>query len=687
MKCCWIILTLSILILFASPCPAQEASPPASGDQKATDYGSAAQLDEIVVTASKLPQTAGNVTQKVDIISEKKLDEIVLENRNLAEALQYEPGIFINVLSRKDANWGSYGGLGTKYNTYLLDGLPIDSFVDPAALDPWALARIETQKGPASVLYPNYLSQDFAGNQSPLAGTTNFILKERTEDPQTRASLDYGSYNTVTGHGVGRYRVGNLHFYVGGFGEMSDYTQFGTEGSWLQTVQKPAYNQEKVYGRATYYFGGAENHKLSIFANQMWHDGDMGRPNRPYDYAYSIANANYTNEINNNLTLQVKGGYRNYDRSWGEDNYPASLSSQSNNGVEQNIVPLDASLSIKHFGNNLLTIGSDFQYGTYQTYSTPVGGNRSIGNDANAYQSGIYLQEEYYWESWIFRAGGRYNMSWQNYSLIGGSTPGVSSKSWDKPIWSAGLRYNFTEDLSAYGNAGSSFVVPGIKAVGGTLSPQDFGVPGKNGQIANPNLSPETGLGSDLGIDYQLFKNVKLGVRGFANFLDNAIVTNEVSVNPSQSMDVNAGGATSYGVEFEIKHRLLPWLQWFGNYTYTHARLSNSNKPDSDDVEIPFVPAQMGNVGVIVEFPKNFTGSLYVHIAGTIYDSDSRSTRVKFDPYEVLNMKLTKVLTQTDKHYLDLHLDLYNLTNNRYKMPWAFENAGFSAAGGMEFRF
>ena len=152
-------------------------------------------------------------------------------------------------------------------------------------------------------------------------------------------------------------------------------------------------------------------------------------------------------------------------------------------------------------------------------------------------------------------------------------------------------------------------------------------MPGKNGQIANPNLSPETGLGSDLGVDYQLFKDVKLGVRGFANFLDNAIITNEVSVNPSQSMDVNAGGATSYGVEFEIKHRLLPWLQWFGNYTYTHARLSNSNKPDSDNVEIPFVPANMGNVGVIVEFPKNFPAALYLHVAGTIYDSDSKSNR------------------------------------------------------------
>ena len=88
------------------------------------------------MTASKLPKTKGNVTQKVDTITQKALDEIALKDRNIAEALQYEPGIFVNALSRNDANWGSYGGLGPKHNSYLLDGLPIDSFVDPMALDP-----------------------------------------------------------------------------------------------------------------------------------------------------------------------------------------------------------------------------------------------------------------------------------------------------------------------------------------------------------------------------------------------------------------------------------------------------------------------------------------------------------------------------------------------------------------------
>jgi iron complex outermembrane recepter protein len=424
----------------------------------------------------------------------------------------------------------------------------------------------------------------------------------------------------------------------------------------LHILDNPEYSKLKLFGRATYYFGGEENHKLSIFGNQSWHDGNVGRPNRKFDNNYSIVNANYYNEINNYVAAQVKAGYRNYDRTWTEDNFP-NLSLNSNNGVEQKIFPADASLSIKHLENSLLTLGSDFQYGTYRTFSMPVAQRMLLGNDANAHQSGIYLQEEYYWYNWILRAGGRYNWSWQNYNLIGGTVPAIDDQSWNKPLWSAGARYNFSDDLSFYGNAGSSFLVPGIKSIGGTLRPEDVGVPGKNGQLPNPSLSPETGLGNDLGIDYQPVKDVKLSLRRFGNMLDNAIITNRVSNDPSQSIDVNAGSATSYGVGFEVKHRLLSWLQWFANYTYTHSRVGNDIYADQDGTQIPFVPESMGNVGVILDFPKNFSAALHVHVSGAIYDSDSKSGRQKFDPYEVLNMKLTKVLTQTDARYLDLHLD------------------------------
>jgi outer membrane receptor protein involved in Fe transport len=128
-------------------------------------------LNEVVVTASKTLQNKGNVTQKIDVISFRELKGIISGNRNVAEAIQYLPGNAVSVLSRNDANWGTYGGVGPKYSTYMLQGLPIDAFVDPMGIELNAVDRIEVQRGPASVLYSNYLSQDFAGNQCPLSGT------------------------------------------------------------------------------------------------------------------------------------------------------------------------------------------------------------------------------------------------------------------------------------------------------------------------------------------------------------------------------------------------------------------------------------------------------------------------------------------------------------------------------------
>ncbi|ROQ92246.1 hypothetical protein [Desulfosoma caldarium] len=51
-------------------------------------------IEPVVVTASKVPRTAGNVTQKVDILESKDLSVIVSGHRNLADYLIYQPGVF-----------------------------------------------------------------------------------------------------------------------------------------------------------------------------------------------------------------------------------------------------------------------------------------------------------------------------------------------------------------------------------------------------------------------------------------------------------------------------------------------------------------------------------------------------------------------------------------------------------------
>ncbi|HNW52432.1 MAG TPA: TonB-dependent receptor plug domain-containing protein, partial [Prolixibacteraceae bacterium] len=186
------------------------------------------QLGKIVITAGKTPQQVSEITQKVDIVTQKQMEQIIQGKRNIAELIQYLPGASVKALSRNDASWGAYGGIGPKYSTYMLQGLPIDGFVDPMSMESMAFQRIEVQRGPASVLYPNYLSQDFAGNQCPLAGTINLIPKENISAPRSMFSLNYGSYQTINGQLYHEQKFGKTKAFAGCSYEKSNYTNYGS---------------------------------------------------------------------------------------------------------------------------------------------------------------------------------------------------------------------------------------------------------------------------------------------------------------------------------------------------------------------------------------------------------------------------------------------------------------------------
>jgi outer membrane receptor protein involved in Fe transport len=639
-------------------------------------------MDPVLVTATKAAQPEKIITQKQDVIYNEEFDQYVFPNRNISEILKYQPGNFVNPLSRNDANWGSYGGLGPKYSVQLLDGLPIDSFVDDMSLDPWAFDRAEIQRGPAAVMYSNYLTQDFAGNEAPLAGIANFVTRDKIEEARTRMSLGYGSYNTVNGKFYNQGKGGDFHYFFGGNYEQSDYTNYGTPNSWLNMIDDPEYKKTKLYMKTTYFFR-PDDHKLSLFVHHTDHRGDAGRPNRNFDNAYDTVNAAYHNQITSWLNAQLKAGYRGYERIWNEDNYPTSLALRERDGVKQQIFPADLTFTARHFGNSFLTFGTDYQHAHYETFSE-VNGYRSKGNDSDASNLGLFVQENFVLSQWVFRLGGRYNYTKSEYDLLGGTVPQVRDESWDKFLWSGGIKYNATERLAFYTNAGSSFLTPSAKSVGGTLLASDFGVPGKNGQLPNPDLQPEDGIGVDLGTTYRITGALQAGVRGFYNAVDDAIVDNRVSLNPSQTKSVNAGKAKSYGAELELKHQLMKYLYWFATFTYTETKIENGVDPDQDGSNVPFVPKYVGNLGVNLNLPWDLRISPYLHAVGKYYDSSSKSGRLQFGPYEVVDMMIQKGLFKGESYQMNLNIELHNLFNRKYEMPWQFQNPGFEAMARIE---
>jgi iron complex outermembrane receptor protein len=640
-------------------------------------------LNGIVITASKTPQSQGNITQKIDIITDKKIENSISGNRNISDVLQNQPGNSVSVLSRNDANWGTYGGIGPKYSTFMLQGLPVDAFIDPMALDLSAISRIEVQRGPASVLYSNYLSQDFAGNQSPLAGTVNLVLKEKFDAPATLFSTSYGSYNTLNGQIYHQDIAKNVYYYAGVNYEMSDYTDYGTEGSWLNMQKNPEYRKTKLYGGATW-FSDDEKQKFTVFVNKTMHTGDAGRIYRGFDNNYGVINAGYSLNLSKISCLRVNMGYRSYDRTWQESHFNEIDSLSSNNGAVQHIIPVDVMLTLKHGKANILTAGIDYQGADYNTYTDPLAGYNTFGNKSTALQSGVYIQEELHIGKLIARSGGRFNYTKNNIELVNGGAPGNTSQDWNKFLYSAGLRYNVLKTISLFANIGNSFITPGLKSVGGTIQPGDTE---HSGQLPNPNLKPETGLGIDGGIDWQLDFNIQISARVFHITVNDAIIENAVRQSPSQSQSVNAGKTTSIGFEAEIKQNLNEQFSWFANFTSMKSKISNQSDADQNGGTVPFSPEMLVNAGFSYLAPFGLQVIPSLNYNDGYYDSSSKSGRTKFVPGALLNVHISQTIVSNSRSKVSCFGQFYNLTNNRYEMPWQFQNTGFSVMGGLKVEF
>ncbi len=644
------------------------------------------QLGQIAVISSKTPKLISDVTQKVDVITETQVKRTLSNNRNLAELIQYLPGASVKVLSRNDVNWGAYGGIGPKYNVYLLQGLPIDGFVDPMSLDANVIQRVEVQRGPASVLYSNYMSQDFAGNQSSLAGTINLVVKENVDKPATMASLNYGSYGTITGQLYHENRIGNASVFGGFRYEKSDYTNYGTPGSWLNMLKDPEYNKSRIYAGTTIPLDAAEDTKISIFGTYNIQHGDYGRINRGFDNYYGLLNISYTSHFQSGFDVAVKTGMRSYDRSWEDDNYGSvkDLSLAATSSVKQLIVPVDFSVSYKHGSGKTLVVGCDYQYATYKTTNEPVGKASIDGNDASAMQVGVYAQEEMQIDNLILRGGLRYSHSAQTINKFESQPRSLLEKGYDHAVWSAGVKYKLSPGWTVFANAGSSFLLPGLKALGGTIALTDT----TNGQLPNHDLKPEQGIGTDIGIDAELPANLSVSARGFLNSINDAIIDYVVSQTPSQTRSANVSGKTiARGFEISLKQKIENSFDWFANVTYTKSEIKDNFDPDQNGVEIPFVPAVLGNAGVTFTLPYDIEIRPWAHFGGKIYDSNSRKGRNSYDSGVLLNVIVVKQFALPGGKTLEAMLSLYNVTDNKFKMPWQFMDPGFNITAGCRFDF
>lgn len=175
-------------------------------------------LDDVVVTASRVAQSRESVIGDVTVINQEEIERAGAGS--ITDLLKSQPGIQIN----------TSGGAGTASSVYLrgtnsdhlivlVDGLRINSAtLGTTSFENIPLAqieKIEILRGPASSLY----GADAIGGVIQI-----FTKKGNTDKPLIHAAIGFGSYNTKTaeagissGFGDTRYGINMNSFDTNGF--------------------------------------------------------------------------------------------------------------------------------------------------------------------------------------------------------------------------------------------------------------------------------------------------------------------------------------------------------------------------------------------------------------------------------------------------------------------------------------
>jgi len=182
---------------------------------------------------------------------------------------------------------------------------------------------------------------------------------------------------------------------------------------------------------------------------------------------------------------------------------------------------------------------------------------------------------------------------------------------------------------------------------------------------SNPDLKPETVTSWDGGIEQGLWQGMTVKATYFENHMDDLIYRRTVLATRQEA--INAGKASSQGVELEATQKFALGLSVFANYTYTDSEVEeNAANPASVGKQLMQVPTHLFNAGASLE-QGPFTVSLTGRYIGKRYGSDTNSDVVdgvytSYDPCTLVDTKVAYKLTQN----AEISVSVDNLLDEDY---------------------
>lgn len=469
-------------------------------------------LDEVVVTAARVPQTVRETPTSVTVVTAQEL-----QNRgaqNLGDALAAIPGItFTNDgMSRSHM---SIRGTDSRHTLFMIDGKRVATDISKTLAAPGILEsigmenveRIEVVKGAASALY---------GSEA-VGGVVNVILKKSAQ-PTFSGNVETGSYQS------GEKNQYNYHFAY----DSGTQNNLRYKVSYGARKKVPHYNDLEG---TSYYYGTAKPFQVQLdYQFDPQHQVNFTY-NRQVDQQYLLGgyeiktvtmpvNGKPTKkevkskkaDTNNRIVTQnISAEFHGEDHNWKyftrlsrnifDKNYYTHMGADYKTAdYAKHVETTWEAQAGRQFDNHHVSVGAEYRQeegrstrmktnhlvGEYQVGNLKA---ESIYKDDIKYQS-LYLQDE--WrpnDKWLVVPALRYDHS----DRFGGR---VSPK--------LGATYFVNENTRWKANIGTGYVTPGLMELNyNFLMFQNHFMGPRNGYVdfmwvGNPNLKPERSVNYDL---------------------------------------------------------------------------------------------------------------------------------------------------------------------------------------------
>ena len=622
--------TIALCLLSQAAMTWAQIAPPPNYDQK---------LGDVVVNATRSDTPLDQMSLNTTILTKEVLESS--PDQTIDQVLKNVPGVFLNDVPyyQKDPTGQSINvrGLGYGRTLVLIDGLPAnDAFYGTVQWNLVPMSSIESVefvRGGVSSLYGNYgmggvinintktpknSSQEVSASIGSFATGNVAASKDLivSDAMQMRFSADYFSsegfqnYATISPGSPSNIKNG------------MDTDAVKNSNIRLQNYFKPT-QDTNAFLRLGYSTMADLSNNYTIAPNLIQTADMAGGSTTNLDINKKVQvnvyyqNTNFYKQTANNLTAAPYKPYINanytdpYSTTGASAQYTHDLKVA---GVDQYIIGIDArNISASNQTNNLSSTGAVSSVSYAQGQQNFYGLLGQIKSSASEIPLEATLGARV--DAWNSQTPSSYNAG------SNGSNPvyqGIPNQSKTQLSPTLGLLYKANKNWDLRSAAYQAFHAPSMN---NTLRSYGNSVSGYS--LANPNLTPETMTGYEVGTDYR-WKSGFAQLTTFNNYIQNAIAsykittanwatasslcsssglsgcsaTSTTSGYTNVSYYTNQQNLQSRGIELQYHHDVNAQWAVDGGYSYTRTVLTWTATTDSINTQIGGVPMNMANAAI-----------------------------------------------------------------------------------------